>query len=115
MASWNTGQLYLDLAQRPRNAASNVPLSSRIFNFQHKMLDNRECGEPEAELELQLYLMTKAFAERVGVVWPLDFSGAVADMGICRATASSNPQVFIVTEKCQSWSVPWTILRACLL
>jgi hypothetical protein len=42
-----------------------------------QIMDNRECAELEAELELRLnrYLMAKAFAERVGAVWPLDFRG----------------------------------------
>lgn len=106
-------KLYLGLVQRPQNAASNVPLSSRIFMFRRKTLDNRGCAELETELELRLnrYLVAKAFAERVGAVWPLDYSG---ETGLRRATAYSDLGVFVVTEKRPICNVPWTVPRACL-
>jgi hypothetical protein len=111
-------KLYLNLAQRPQNSASNVPLSYQILKFRRtgKMMDNRERAKLKANLELRVnrYLMAKDFAERVHAVWPLEFSEEVAEMGYWGATAYTNLRVFIVDES-PNWNIPWAMLRACLL
>jgi hypothetical protein len=111
-------KLYLNLVQRPQNAASNVSLSCQIMKFRRigKMMDNRERAELKAELERRVnrYLMAKDFAERVHAVWPLEFSKEVAEMGYWGATAYTNLKVFIVAEG-PVWNIPWAMLRACLL
>jgi hypothetical protein len=111
-------KLYLNLAQRPQNSASNVPLSYQILKFRRigKMMDNQERAKLKANLELRVnrYLMAKDFAERVHAVWPLEFSEEVAQMGYLGATAYTNLRVFIVDES-PNWNIPWAMLRACLL
>jgi hypothetical protein len=80
------------------------------------MMDNRERAKRTASLELRVnhYLMAKDFAERVHAVWPLEFSEEVAEMGCWGAAAYSSLDMFIVDDS-PNWSVPWIMLRACLL
>jgi hypothetical protein len=79
-------------------------------------MDNRECAELEAELELRLnrYLMAKAFAERVGAVWPLDFRGGGGN-GHVPCYCLLQPERVYCDRKTPELELSWTMLRACLL